>query len=179
LPDFPNPPAACRREATVAAQSKEVIASLWLQRVLSSYPGQSADFLAKESDPFRNPVGSTIRRTIGILLDQVLLGVDRNCYAEPLDPLMQIWAVQGLAPSQVIGTLFQLKDILRPHVDRTDRELLDSRIDELALVAFDSYVKHRERTFQAKANEVRRRVSVVERRLAQSEAPDLQMRGGA
>jgi hypothetical protein len=39
-------------------------------------------------------------------------------------------------------------------------------------------MKYRERTYQARANEARRRVFVMERRMASSEAPDWDERGG-
>jgi hypothetical protein len=161
----------------VAVQNQEHIAELWLRRVLSSYPGQSAEFLATERDPFRNPVGSTIRRALGILLDELLLGMDRGRLDAALDSVVQIRAIQDLPASRAVEFLFQLKDILRTQLAGPDRELLDSRIDELALLAFDLYVKYRERTYQAKANEARRRVFVLERKLMLSEDPDWQQRG--
>jgi hypothetical protein len=144
--------------------SRENIAELWLQRALRAYPSQSAEFLAAERDPFRNPAGSTIRRGLGILLDELLGGMDRGRLAEALDSIVQIRAVQGLEPSQALEFLFQLKEILRSLVDGPEREKLESRIDQLALMAFDLYLKYRERIYQAKANEARRRLFVLERR---------------
>jgi hypothetical protein len=161
----------------VAVQNQEHVAELWLRRVLSSYPGQSAEFLATERDPFRNPVGSTIRRALGILLDELLLGMDQGRLDAALDSIVQIRAIQDLPASRAVEFLFQLKDILRTQLAGPDRELLDSRIDDLTLLAFDLYVKYRERTYQAKANEARRRVFVLERKLMLSEDPDLQQRG--
>jgi hypothetical protein len=55
-------------------------------------------------------------------------------------------------------------------------ELLDSRIDELALMAFDLYVKYRERIYEAKANEAKRRVYVLERSLRPRESAPWQER---
>ncbi len=162
----------------MAVQNREDIAELWLRRVLRSYPAQSVEFLASERDPFRNPVGSTIRRALGILLDELLLGMDRTRITAALDSIMQIRAIEDLPPSRALEFLFQLKDILHHQVSGADRDLLDGRIDELALLAFDLYVKYRERTYQAKANEARRRVLVLERRLMPSEDPDWQERGG-
>ena len=163
----------------MAGQNKEDIAELWLERVLRSYPCQSVEFLTRERDPFRNPVGSTVRRALGILLDELLLGMDKDRITAALDSIMQIRAIQDIEPSRALEFLFQLKDILRRQVAGAERELLDGRIDEFALLAFDLYVKYRERTYQARSNEVRRRVFVLERRLAPSEAPDWQERGGA
>ena len=159
-------------------QNKEDIAELWLWRVLRSYPCQSAEFLATERDPFRNPAGSTIRRALGILLDEVLFTMDRSRIEPAVDSIMQIRAIQDLPPSRALEFLFQLKDILRHQVEGAEKELLNGRIDELALLAFDLYVKYRERTYQARANEARRRVYVLERRLAPYGVPDWQERGG-
>ncbi len=159
-------------------EDKEAIAELWLREVLNAYPGQSTDFLAKERDPFRNPAGSTFRQALRILLDEVLLAMERTRVTEALDSIVQIRAVQDLTPSQALEFLFRLKGLLRSHLDGTERELVDGRIDEAALLAFDLYMKYRERTYQAKANESRRRLFVLERRLAPSELCDQPERGG-
>jgi hypothetical protein len=161
----------------VPVEDKEAIAELWLREVLHSYPSQSADFLAKERDPFRNPAGSTIRQALGVLLDEVLLSMERTRVSEALDSIVQIRAIQDLTPSQALEFLFRLKNLLRSQLDGPERELVDGRIDEVALLAFDLYMKYRERTYQAKANESRRRLFVLERRLAPSEAGDWPERG--
>jgi hypothetical protein len=82
-----------------------------------------------------------------------------------LDPLIQIRAVEDCTPGRALEFLFQLKPILREHASGLDLELLNARIDEMVLVAFNLYLKYRERTFEARANEARRRVFVLERRL--------------
>ena len=158
-------------------ENQEAIAEIWLWRVLRTYPCQSAEFLARERDPFRNPVGNSIRKTLGTLLSELLLGMDTNRITEALDALMQIQAIQDLAPSRAVGFLFQLKDILRLQAAGPERELLEGRIDEMALRAFDLYMKYRERTYQARANEARRRVYVMERRLQPREVSTWHERG--
>lgn len=162
----------------MAVQHKEEIVELWLRRALLAYPNQGADFLATERDAFRNPAGSTIRRAIETLLDELLAGMDKARVTEALDSLMQIRAIQGVEPGAALEFLFALKPMLRHHVSQVEKELLDSRIDELALLGFDLFMKYREKTYQARANEARRRVFVIERRLASSEAPDWDERGG-
>jgi len=161
----------------MAVQDKADIAGLWLGRVLRSFPHSSAEFLETERDPFRNPAGIAIRRALDVLLDELLLGMDRKRIQDALDSIVQIRAVQDLPPSRALEFLFQLKDILRQQVSGGQKELLESRIDEAALLAFDLYVKYRERTYQARANEVRRRVFVLERRVP-PEVLNWQERGG-
>ena len=150
----------------MAVQTSETTLELWLERVLRSYPGQGANFLAHERDPFRNPAGNTFRDSLTVLLEELLNAMDQARTAAALDAIVQIRAIQGLEPGQALAFLFQLKDILRPQLTGAERELVEARIDELALRAFDFYMQYRERTYRAKTNEARRRLFVLERRLA-------------
>jgi hypothetical protein len=147
-------------------QDRDTIDGIWFRRALRNYPDQSAEFLAGESDPFRNPVGNTIRRALSTLLEELLLGMDQSRITGALDSLMQIQAVQDQAPSRALDFLFQLKDILRLQAAGQEPDLLNGRIDEMALAATDLFMKYRKRTWEARANEARRRTYVMERRLA-------------
>ncbi len=146
-------------------RSREVIAGEWLGRVLRGYPGQSAGFLAETQDPFQNPVGHTYRQALGILLEELVLGMDAERVRAALDAIVQIRAVEDIGPGQALEFLFQLKPILRAHDAGAPLDLLYSRIDEMALLAFDLFMGYRERTYTARTNEARRRVFVMERRL--------------
>jgi len=160
-------------------ENQDSIVEIWLGRVLRTYPAQSVEFLSGERDPFRNPVGTAYRRSLAVLLDEVLHGMDTGRIAGALDELMQIRAIQDLAPSRAVEFLFQLKEVLRLASPGGEQELFDGRIDRMALGAFDLYMKYRERTFQAKANEARRRVFVMERRFGASGEPAWRERGGS
>ena len=162
----------------MAVQMSESTLELWLERVLRSYPGQSAEFLAQERDPFRNPAGSTLRQSLAVLLKELLNGMDKDRIGAALDSIVQIRAIQGLEPSQALEFLFRLKDILRPRLAGSERELVEGRIDELALRAFDLFMQYRERTYRARSNEARRRLFVLERRMAPEERAEWQERGG-
>jgi hypothetical protein len=158
-------------------ESREAIAEIWLRRVLRAYPQETAQFLATERDPFRNPAGHTLRRALAILLDELLLGMDSNRITPALDSVMQLRAVQDALPSSALEFLFQLKEILRSQCADAKLDMIDARIDEMALEAFDLFMKYRERTCQARANEARRRVFVLERRMNPSEQVAWQERG--
>ena len=147
-------------------QAKEAIVEQWLGRVLRTYPSQTAGFLAGQKDAFRNPIGNTLREGLSILLDELLRGMEADRVEAALDSIVQIRAVEDRAPGRSLEFLFQLKPILREHMQGGELELLDARIDEMVLLALDLYVKYRERTYQARANEARRRLFVLERRMA-------------
>jgi hypothetical protein len=147
--------------------------------MLRAYPWQSAEFLAGERDPFRNPLGGTLRHALHTLLEEVLAGMSSRRVDDALDSIMQIRAVQGCAPSRALEFLFQLKEILRVDCPPAELGLLHARIDELALKAFDLFMKYRERTYEARANEARRRVFVLERRMMPREQSEWQERNHA
>jgi len=158
-------------------QTREAIAEQWLGRILRTYPSQTARFLEEEQDPFRNPVGHTLKQALGILLDELLLGMESSRVAAALDSIVQIRAVQDCTPTHALEFLFQLKSILRDQAPDTGLDLVYSRIDEMVMMALDLYVKYRERTFAARANEARRQVYVLERALRPREETAWQPRG--
>ena len=159
--------------------SQQAITEQWLGRVLRTYPGQTAQFLGEEKDPFRNPAGHAFQQALSILVEELLLGMEPGRVTAALDSIVQIRAVQDFAPGEALRFLFQLKDILRDQSPGPALDLLYSRIDEMALLAFNLYMKYREKTYEARTNESRRRVYVLERRLRAGEEPAWQRRGGS
>jgi hypothetical protein len=153
-------------------QRSRHIASKWLEAVLASYPASTGRFMATEKDPFINPVGSALTDGLGEMVAHVLEGSVRD--ARPcLDRLIRIRAVQGFSASQAVGFVFLLKELLRSEAEVTpigpvrDEELrtLWSRVDDLALQAFDIYVACREKLAEIKVNEVRMQTArLLERR---------------
>jgi hypothetical protein len=89
--------------------------------------------------------------------------------APVLDNIVRIRAIQDFTASQAVSFPFLLKQIIRaefePDALPYSEELaaLEARIDELALLAFDLYVKCREQVFEIKANEIKRRAFILER----------------
>ncbi|HVN04948.1 MAG TPA: RsbRD N-terminal domain-containing protein [Bryobacteraceae bacterium] len=158
-------------------QTKEAIAREWLACLLRTYPGQSAGFLAAEQDPFRNPVGHTFHEALGTLLDELMADMHTGRVRAALGSMVQIRAVQDATPAQALEFLFQLKPILRRQAAGPDLDHLYTRIDQMALMAFDLYMQYRERTYAARTNEARRRIFVLERRFGPLEAAACQPEG--
>ena len=125
--------------------------------------------MAEERDQFRNPAGHTLRQALTVLVEELLVALDRERVAAALDAIVQLRAVQDLAPGRALEFLFQLKPILADLAPGPGLEQLYSRIDEMALAAFDLYMKNRERMFEAKSNELKRRVYMLERRFGGGE----------
>ncbi len=166
------------------AAKKRAIVEAWLARTLQSYPGHTSRFLSQEKDPFRNPVGCTLAEAFPALFDQAIEGPDAAALPCLLDPVVRMRAVQDFSASQAVGFIFLLKQVLRdvlcrpPHpplspdgeeekgegVARVESlAVLDARIDQIALTAFDLFMKCREQLYEIRANEARRRLFVLER----------------
>jgi hypothetical protein len=134
----------------------------WCRLVLDTYPADASSFFQREGDRFVNPVGYVISQEIKTIYDELLHGMNLDKLASSLDEIIRIRAVQGFSPSQAAGFIFLLKQAAREELSGViagkplSRELLDfeSRIDRLALLAFDIYMKCREEISEIRVNEM-------------------------
>lgn len=135
----------------------------WFGLILETYPANSAQFLQQEKDRFINPVGHTISREIETLYGELLGGMAPDKISRALDNIIRIRAVQDFSPSQTVALVLLLKKAVRDTLEselkenRLFSELLEfeSRIDEIALLAVDIYVKCREKIYEIRINEVK------------------------
>ena len=133
----------------------------WLKLTLESYPVDTQRFLKKQKDPFANPVRHTISKELENIYKGLLKGVDREGVSPFLDSIIRIRAVQDFSPSQAIAFVFLLKQVIRKVLDKEIREhhlsadlfLLESKIDDLGLIAFDVYMGCREKLYSLSAKE--------------------------
>ena len=138
--------------------SSEAILERWVERTVESYPPPALPFLKGDGDPFRNPVGHTLRESLAILLRQLMTDMDPDRIARAVDAIVRLRAVQDLSASQAVGFLFLLKPILRDLAAEQDQARLDDRIDQIALMAFDNYMRCREELADIRINESRRSI---------------------
>jgi len=157
----------------ILSQHKPALVKKWFHLVLRTYPEETALFLKNENDPFANPVGSTILKGIEDLFEGLIKEGDHKQISSFLDRIIHIRAVQEFTPDQALSFIFMLKKVIRDEFKKElkEKELFDellafeSKIDELALAAFNRYVECREKIFELKANEVKNRYSGLVRRL--------------
>jgi hypothetical protein len=146
-------------------QKKSAIVQAWFEKVVNTYPIDTAQFLKNQSDPFANPVGQNSLQSLREMFDLALGGFDRKIAQPLIDPIIRIRAIQDFTPARAVRFIFDLKKIIRKMaaVDATDSQsqktlqVLDERIDELGLLAFDIYMQCREKIYDLKANEMRDR----------------------
>ncbi len=160
------------------SRKRSSIVEKWFDLLLETYPEDTSKFLRREKDPFANPVRNTILQGIEGLCDEILKEDESpealNAF---LDKIIRIRAVQDFSPSQALAFVFFLKTVIRDVLGKEIREnhlhepllLLESRIDEMALRAFDVYMGCREEIYELRVGEVKRQREAAFRMLERSE----------
>ncbi len=146
-------------------QKRDETLRRWQDLIRRTYPSGTARFLECESDRFHNPVGYAIVDGTAKLYDRLLKGESLDDAAAVAEDMIKIRSVQDFTPSEAVGFIFFLKQAIREQVaselgqDGLARQLLDleARIDRLALDVFDIYMQCRERIFDVKVGEIKKR----------------------
>jgi hypothetical protein len=158
--------------AALLEQNRETILGRWFDLIIKTYPQATSEFLAKQEDQFRNPVGHAIFQGIRPIYDQILAAMDTDELMRGLDGIIRIRSVQEFTPSQAVAFVFQLKTVIRGVTDAQLRRAenwdelaeLESRIDRVALLAFEKYTECREKLHELRSNEIRgRTMKLLER----------------
>jgi uncharacterized membrane protein YheB (UPF0754 family) len=143
---------------------KSAVLERWYNAIFDTYPSDTSGFLKKQKNPFLNPVGCTIFQGIESLYNELLHGNDMGKVSQSLDNIIRIRAVQDFSPSQGIIFVLLLKKAIREEIKKELAEQhlynelleLELKIDEMSLLAFDIYMKCREKLYQLKADELQR-----------------------
>jgi len=154
-------------------QRRREILKAWFRVIAETYPKETARFLESERDPFANPVGSTFTQGMEALLDALLKGLGAEYLRSILDSIIRVRAIQDFTPSQALGFVFLLKDVIRKELlqDMAEKTLaehvraFESKVDALVLLSFDIYMQCREKLYEVRANEIKRRYSYVIKRM--------------
>ena len=130
------------------------IVERWVERTIASYPAEMLPFLSGEQDPFRNPVGHTLRENLATLVHELLGTMDKQAIAPALDAIIRLRAVQSFSPAEAVRFVFELRTAVR-ETSSAVPESFQNRIDELALMAFDQFMTCREQIFELRARELK------------------------
>jgi len=160
-----------RLDPHLSAKSPAILKK-WLDVLLSSYPSETVLFFKREKDPFANPITHQLNRGLTDILTVLVQDQGPEAALAAIDEVIRVMALRNLNPSQALAFVFQLKPIMRQELaqELEDSALalelveLESRIDGLALLGFDSYMQRREKLCEIKVKEVKSRVSGLLRR---------------
>jgi RsbRD-like negative regulator of sigma factor len=144
-------------------QNKTTILKRWFDLILETYPADTVTLMRKEQNQFKNPVGATFSREIETLFKQLCEGIQNGERRASLDAILKIRSVQDFSPSKAVGFVFQLKKAIEETLKNEicKEPVMDewlkfqSRIDALALQAFDLYMDCREKICEIRINQAK------------------------
>ncbi len=155
----------------IAARQEE-LAHKWAELILGTYPAQTQTVWRNNRDQFSNPVGHAILTASSELIPLLLTWNDAEAVGKSLETLVKIRAVQDFTPAQAVSFVFLLKKLLRQEFQAelsargALEELLafETRVDNLATIAFDVYVRARDHVSRLRVEEIKRaHVNIVRR----------------
>jgi hypothetical protein len=149
---------------SLLAKRRVALEKRWLDAVLDTYPAEAARSMKRQQDRFANPAGHLVSDGIPILCDALQHGVVRENVEPPLEKILKLRALQDFTPSQAVQFLFVVKRLAREtlaaDVAAVDAaavwDAFDTRVDALALVAFDVYMRCRERVYEVRYNQLKK-----------------------
>ncbi|WP_081859221.1 RsbRD N-terminal domain-containing protein [Desulfohalovibrio reitneri] len=156
--------------AQLLTEEKEAMVEAWFDLVLSTYPPETAKLWKANRDQFTNPVGSTVLRALGGLVEELADWSDADRVCAHLEEIVKIRAVQDFTPGKAVSFVYLSKKALkrvlgsRAESMRAELETFESRVDNLALLAFDIYVKNREQLYRMRVDEYKRAHNMLFRR---------------
>lgn len=157
--------------------NRSSILKVWRNLIIETYHSETQKFLKEQGNAFANPVGAAISGTVENLYDWLLGESDysreKACFH--LDCVVRIRAVQEFCPADAVGFVFLLKTAVRGALKKEANseamygELLafESKVDDLALMAFDVYAKCRDKLHEIRSMELRNRTSRILERACQ------------
>ncbi|MHC4780200.1 MAG: RsbRD N-terminal domain-containing protein [Planctomycetota bacterium] len=165
---------------------REAIVRRWLEDTLATYDPGASTFL-KGADRFANPVGNTLRAGIEGIFGILVGDMDAEGICRHLDEMIRVRTVQDFSPSQAVSFVFMLKRAIRAELGKESHgadldaslEEFDGRIDQVALFAFDIYMRCREKICDLRVNEIKRSVAAVMERFNRGDSGPRSGRNGS
>lgn len=144
-------------------KKKSSIVEKWSQLIFKTYPEETSQFLQLENNRFTNPVGYNIVSAANLLFDELLNDINPGTVKPILLDIIKIRAVQDFTPSEAIAFIFLIKEVIREKLKEELKnaelcsELLrfESKIDRVALIAFDLFQECREKVHQIHLKEIK------------------------
>jgi hypothetical protein len=149
--------------------------------ILADYGEETAANWRRERDPFANPIGHTFSTEAPRLVEAVSGdGEFDTVVAAALEAIIRIRSIQELAPSRAIAFVYMLRDVILAELatelakgaHAAEFATIERRIERLALLGFDLYVRCREQVLRLRQDELKRSVASLLRRWHGSDLPE-------
>ncbi len=147
-------------------ENRSAILDRWLNSILDTYSPATAKYFRKQKDRFLNPVTYEFREAIGALYQSLIEDMEEDKILSSIDRIVRVRAVQDFTPAEAVGFIFLLKyaikEVLEKELEKRVlwKELLalEEKIDRLALLAFNVYLRCREQLYELRVFDIKNRI---------------------
>jgi hypothetical protein len=159
------------REILVERQA--TLCERWLDATLGQYGEITAARWRRERDPFANPVGHALVTGLPQIFAAIVGEGDPIPAATgAMEAILRMRSVQDLAPSRAVGFVYLLREAIRNELEPElaggahagELAEVESRIERIAFLGFDLYVRFRVQMFRLRQEELKRSVASLLRR---------------
>jgi hypothetical protein len=147
--------------------NRENLMKKWFSAVIETYPKDSSQFFKNNSDPFANPVGTTIRQCLDLLFTEIIkAGMNKTAVHHAMEPIIRIRAIQEFTPAKALSFIINIKQIIAEELKAKNQKrevdaclrVIESNVDDLMLIAFDIYSACKDKVYCLRINEEKQRV---------------------
>jgi hypothetical protein len=150
--------------ADLFREEKSAFVKRWADLTLETYPPETVKIWRRQHDRFKNPVGHIIKTALDGLTDEIVAWTDAEAVCGHLGDILRIRSVQEFSPGTALKFIFLFKRAMREQFAEAvaehglGRELaeFDARVDNVVLLAFDVFTRHREQMFTMRVEEFKR-----------------------
>ena len=135
---------------------EQEILEKWIERFNDSRLEPATALRWAQPDPFRDPVGYTMRKGLSQLWGQLLGEMDPDIVDDALDRILRIRAVQDVSPDKAVRFVADLRPLLDQLPSDLRRKVVEGRIDWLARAALDKYRQCRKQINVVRLHEAER-----------------------
>ena len=146
--------------------NKDWILEKWLSSRLSLFSNQKQSLIKTQMDPFQNPIRHEILGGLKMILEN--FEAESEKFNEAIEKICRVMAIQEFSPSKAIALFYELKVIILDREEKTEHTLnskefieFNSNIEKMTLKAFDCYCSHREKIYQLKVDESKKKAYML------------------
>jgi hypothetical protein len=164
----------------ILVERRVTLCERWLDATLAQYGEITAARWRRERDPFANPVGHALTTGLPEIFTAVVGDGDPGAAAVgALEAILRIRSVQDLTPSRAVGFVYLLREAIRAELEpdlaggahAAELAAVEARLERLAFLGFDIYVRFRVQMFRLRQEELKRSVASLLRRWNAGGAP--------
>lgn len=135
----------------------EFLANMWFEKIIESYHKEGKKFCMDEKDKFLNPIGSTYRESIGVILSEIFGGFSHERLIFAIENMVKIGCLYGYSFSKEKGYVSLLKNVIEEQKNAVGAHFekeIEERLEGLRIYEEYAYNKVREKIESLKKGNV-------------------------